>query len=173
MFHHLDPQLEPAVARAVEQLRNAANRSRVIDADAAAISDELGVEATADEVRALCEVTSNLIAQMLVGSGDWPAERYVDGLIPISVDTSEEDSVELAGGAIVSEGEQWLLEPLLARFVVTDGAVSQFVLLFGHGQRDATSFDPESDTFELEFPNDEDEAAWRYSFSAKEEPLTD
>ena len=110
---------------------------------------------------------------MLVSSGDWPEERFVDGLIPISVDASEADSVELAGGAIISEDNAWMLEPLLARFVVTDGSVSQFALLFGHGQRDPAVFDPECETFELEFPSDEDESSWRYSFSAKEEPLTE
>lgn len=169
MFHHLDPQLEPAVAKAVEQLRLASNRSRV----ATGTNDELAIEATAEEVRALCEVTSSLLSQMLVSSGDWPDERFVDGLIPISVDTSAPNGVELAGGAIVSESESdsWKLEPLLARFFVSDGSVNQFVLLFGHGQKDPADFDPNSEHIELEFPEDEDEGSWRYSFSATEEPL--
>lgn len=161
MFHHLDPELEPAVAKAVGLLRQASERIHKDD-----------VEATADEVRALCEVTGNLLSQMLVSSGDWPEERYIDGLIPISIDTAKADSVELAGGAIVAEGEDWFVEPVLARFTVLDGSVSEFSLLFGHGQHEPTTFDPDRDTFELEFPSDEADDAWRFSFSAQEEPLT-
>ncbi|HTU56983.1 MAG TPA: hypothetical protein VMF89_01095, partial [Polyangiales bacterium] len=77
--------------------------------------------------------------------------------------------VELAGGAIVTEGEVWQVEPVLARFVVSDGVVSEFALLFGHGQREPAAFDPDSQSFELEFPSDESEDAWRFSFSAQEE----
>lgn len=160
MFHHLDPELEPAVAKAVELLRRASERT-----------SKDAVEATADEVRALCEVTGNLLSQMLISSGDWPEERYIDGLIPISIDTAKADSVELAGGAIVAHGDDWFVEPVLARFVVSDGSVSEFALMFGHGQREPTTFDPECETFELEFPSDDDEDAWRFSFSAQEEPL--
>jgi hypothetical protein len=109
---------------------------------------------------------------MLVSSGDWPEERFIDGLIPISIDTAKADSVELAGGAIVAQGDEWFIEPVLARFVVTEGAVSEFALLFGHGQHEPASFDPERQTFELEFPSDEAEDAWRFSFSAQEEPLS-
>jgi len=159
MFHHLDPELEPAVATAVASLRQASERMSTEE-----------VEATADEVRALCEVTANLLSQMLVSSGDWPEERFIDGLIPISIDIDKPDTVELAGGAIVAQGDDWLLEPVLARFVVTDGSVSEFALLFGHGQREPIAFDPESESYELEFPGDETEEAWRYSFSAQEEP---
>jgi hypothetical protein len=158
MFHHLDPELEPAVANAVALLREASQRESTED-----------VEATADEVRALCEVTANLLSQMLVSSGDWPEERYIDGLIPISIDTEKPDSVELAGGAIVAQGEAWFIEPVLARFVAAEGTVSEFALLFGHGERESIAFDPESESFELEFPSDEAEDAWRFSFSAQEE----
>lgn len=160
MFHHLDPELEPALANAVALLRQANQRTSTEE-----------VEATADEVRALCEVTANLLSQMLVSSGDWPEERFIDGLIPISIDLDKPDSVELAGGAIIAQGERWLLEPVLARFVIADRTVSEFALLFGHGQHTAKAFDPDSDTFELEFPNQESEDAWRFSFSAQEEPL--
>lgn len=158
MFHHLDPELEPAVANAVALLRQASQRESTED-----------VEATADEVRALCEVTANLLSQMLVSSGDWPEERYIDGLIPISIDTEKPDSVELAGGAIVAHGEAWFIEPVLARFVASDGSVSEFALLFGHGERESVAFDPDAESFELEFPSDEAEDAWRFSFSAQEE----
>jgi hypothetical protein len=157
MFHHLDPELEPAVANAVALLRQASQRESTED-----------VEATADEVRALCEVTANLLSQMLVSSGDWPEERFIDGLIPISIDTEKPDSVELAGGAIVAEGEAWFIEPVLARFVASDGSVSEFALLFGHGERESIAFDPDAESFELEFPSDEAEDAWRFSFSAQE-----
>jgi hypothetical protein len=160
MFHHLDPELEPAVANAVELLRKASQRIS---------SDD--IEATADEVRALCEVTANLLSQMLVSSGDWPEERYVDGLIPISIDTAKAGSVELAGGAIVAQGDDWFVEPVLARFVVSDGSVSEFALFFGHGEREPVVFDPACETFELEFPSDEADDAWRFSFTAQEEPL--
>lgn len=166
MFHHLDPELEPAVAKAVELLRQASERKST-----RGVEDDEAIEATADEVRALCEVTGNLLSQMLVSSGDWPEERFIDGLIPISIDTAKASSVELAGGAIVAQGDDWFIEPVLARFVVTDGTVSEFELLFGHGQREPATFDPERETFELEFPSDQADA-WRFSFSAQEEPLT-
>jgi hypothetical protein len=159
MFDHLDPELESAVANAVALLRQAGQRTSTED-----------IEATADEVRALCEVTANLLSQMLVSSGDWPEERYIDGLIPISIDTEKPDSVELAGGAIIAEDEQWLVEPVLARFVVTDGTVNEFALLFGHSEKDPSPFDPTHQTFELEFPSHATEEAWRFSFSAKEDP---
>jgi|GEM_PF-3928815 len=161
MFHHLDPELEPAVANAVALLRQASQRMSA--------EDHGDIEATADEVRALCEVTANLLSQMLVSSGDWPEERYIDGLIPISIDTEKPDGVELAGGAIVAQGEEWVVEPVLARFVVSDGAVNEFALLFGHGQREPVAFDPENQSFELEFPSDESDDAWRFSFNAQEE----
>jgi hypothetical protein len=161
MFHHLDPALEPAVAKAVAHLRQAAHHAK---------SQEHGDEATAEEVRELCEVTGNLLSQMLVSNGDWPEDRFVDGLIPLSVDTTQDDAVELAGGAIVAQAEEWFVEPLLARFVVHDGMVSEFALLFGHAGREPEAFDPEQETFALEFPSDDDEA-WRFSFSAHEEPL--
>jgi hypothetical protein len=164
MFHHLDPELEPAVAKAVELLRQANQNTSASD------STE-DIEATADEVRALCEVTANLLSQMLVSSGDWPEARYIDGLIPISIDTEKVEGVELAGGAIVAEEDAWFVEPVLARFVVSDGTISAFALMFGHGQREPATFDPECETFELEFPSDETEDAWRFSFSAQEEPL--
>ena len=158
MFHHLDPELEPAVAHAVAKLRDASQRTN---------ADE--VDATADEVRTLCEVTANLLSQMLVSSGDWPEERYVDGLIPISIDIETPESVELAGGAIVAQDELWFVEPVLARFVVSDGTVSEFELLFGHGEHEAVAFDPNAESFELEFPSTEADDAWRFSFSAREE----
>jgi len=162
MFDHLDPALEPAVAKAVAHLRQAAHHAK---------AQEHGDEATAEEVRELCEVTGNLLSQMLVSNGDWPEERYIDGLIPLSVDTTEADTVELAGGAIVAQAEEWFVEPMLARFVVSDGNVSEFALLFGHAGREPEAFDPERETFALEFPSDEDDDAWRFSFSALEEPL--
>jgi hypothetical protein len=163
MFHHLDPALEPAVAKAVDLLRHASLSKTTHDVDT--------IEATADEVRSLCEVTANLLSQMLVSSGDWPEERYIDGLIPISIDTAKPDSVELAGGAIVAEGDDWFVEPVLARFVVAGETVCEFALLFGHSQREPLAFDPDCETFELEFPSEDDTEAWRFSFSAQEEPL--
>jgi hypothetical protein len=163
MFHHLDPELEPAVAKAVQELRRAS---------LVAQAQEHGTEATADEVRALCEVTASLLSQMLVSNGDWPEDRYIDGIIPLSVDTSEEESVELAGGAIVAQGDDWFVEPLLARYVVQDDLVSEIALLFGNALREPPAFDPECETFELEFPSEDNAEAWRFSFSAQEEPLT-
>lgn len=160
MFDHLDPELEPAVANAVALLRKSSQHMSTED-----------VEATADEVRALCEVTANLLSQMLVSSGDWPEERYIDGLIPISIDIEKPDSVELAAGAIVAQDEDWFVEPVLARFVVSDAVISEFALLFGHAQREPTAFDPDNQSFDLEFPNTESNDAWRFSFSAQEEPL--
>jgi hypothetical protein len=162
MFQHLHPELEPSVAKAVEQLRQAS---------LVAQAEERGTEATAEEVRTLCEVTATLLSQMLVSNGDWPEDRYIDGIIPLSVSTAEEQCVELAGGAIVAQGDDWFVEPLLARYVVDEGMVSELVLLFGNALREPPVFDPECETFELEFPSQDEPDAWRFSFSAQEEPL--
>jgi len=129
-----EPELEARVVLAVRALLNT--------------TDDDGTA-----THGLCEAAQGLLESLLQIADDWPEDRFVDGLLPLSIEKGA-DSVELAAAAIVEHGERWLLEPLIARFVLEDEALGEVSLCFAYAEREPPPYDPESGDFTLELPSD-------------------
>ena len=117
--------------------------------------------APADEDAAmhqLCEATSALLEAFLQLSDDWPPERFIDGLAPLSVQGAD-DQLELVAAAIVAGTEQdasWVIQPLIAHIVLEGDELGDVTLLFAYRDQEPPVFDPEQPELSLELPKDAD-----------------
>lgn len=119
----------------------------------------------------LCEVTSALLEAFLRLSDDWAASRFIDGLMPLSLQGAD-DQLELAAAAIVTDAEQdegWVVEPLLAHFSLQGDALADVSLLFAYANREPPRFDPEQTELALELPADADGFLYRLSTATEDE----
>lgn len=119
--------------------------------------------ASVDEaVRDVCDATALYLQYLLQACDEWPQDRFVDGIMPVSIAADDEQALELAGGAVISNGTQWLVEPVLARFAIADDILGDFALLLANANCEPPEYGPELNFDELEFPENED--GWRYQF---------
>lgn len=120
----------------------------------------------------LCEAASGLLHAFLQLADDWPDDRHIDGLMPLSLDVADA-AVELTAAAIVEQGEGWVLQPLLASFAVdpADDALSALSLLFAYADREPAPFDPARQDFALPLPADAH--GFRYRLSTEPEEALD
>lgn len=147
-----DPELE---ARVVAAVRTALSSPR--DEDAA--------------THQLCEATNALLDAFLKLSDDWPDDRFIDGLVPLEVQGGE-GQLELAAAAIVTdpqEEERWVVQPLIAHFVIEADALADVSLLFAYADREPLLFDAAAPELSLEFPADADGFLYRLSTAPAEE----
>jgi hypothetical protein len=134
-------------------------------------------EAPAEEERAmhqLCEATSALLEAFLQLSDDWPAERFIDGLAPLSVQGGD-DQLELVAAAIVAgtdPDETWVIEPLIAHFVLDGDALADVTLLFAYRDQEPPVFDPEQPELSLELPKDADGFLYQLSTAPETDEAT-
>jgi hypothetical protein len=119
----------------------------------------------------LCEAASALLEAFLQLSDDWPESRFIDGLMPLSLQGAD-SQLELAAAAIVTDAEQedaWVVEPLLAHFSLEGESLADVSLLFAYANREPPRFDPEQTDFTLELPVDPDGFLYRLS-TAEQDP---
>lgn len=130
-----------------------------------------GSEITDDSVRHLCETTALVLQAFLRQEASWPSARFVDGLMPISIDASAERGLEMAAATIVAhgngngDGESWVVEPLLVRFAVGGAQVLDFAILFADTGREPKPFSEAFNYAELHFPIEED--SWQFRFGVE------
>lgn len=122
----------------------------------------------------LCESTSALLEAFLQLSDDWPSERFIDGLAPLSVQGAD-DQLELVAAAIVTgtgEDDSWVIQPLIAHFVLDGDALADVSLLFAYRDQEPPVFDPEQPELSLPLPKDADGFLYQLSTAPEAEEVS-